>query len=230
MGATLMGWLLGTLLGMRHALEPDHLAAVSTLVADVKDRKRSMWLGAFWGVGHWLGLLLLGGSLAAAQAQLSASTANILELAVALMLCALGVRAVWRAREASRGPLILHRHDDKTHHHGILGPHTHASLWPQMKQPLGIGLVHGLAGSGALVVLVAAHQPTLLHQIASITLFGFGSIIGMGALAGVAGTTMARIAHRPSVSAALLLCSGVLSTATGLVWGHTAWIAWMAQL
>ena len=83
MTATWMGWLLGAVLGMRHALEPDHLAAGSTLVADVRDRKLSMWLGAFWGVGHWLGLLLLGGALAAAQAQLPERTANLLEIGVA---------------------------------------------------------------------------------------------------------------------------------------------------
>jgi hypothetical protein len=223
MSATVMGWLLGTLLGMRHALEPDHLAAVSTLVAENRHPRLAPWLGAFWGLGHSLGLLLLGGTLAAVQAQLPETYANALELCVAGMLCALGARAMRSAWTGARGGAVtVHHHGGKLHVHQAPPAHLHVAGWTLLKKPLGVGLVHGLAGSGAVVALVLAHQPTFMQQLFYIALFGTGSILGMGALTGVAGAAVAQLVQKPRVKHGLLMCSGLLSVGMGLAWGASS--------
>jgi len=220
MGAVWMGWLLGTVLGMRHALEPDHLAAVSTMLAENRNPRLAPWLGAFWGLGHSLGLLLLGGLLALAQAQLPDVWGNTLELLVALMLCSLGARAMWNAWSGARLRVaIVHHHGGVMHVHREPPPHVHVGRWTLLKKPLGVGVVHGLAGSGAMVALVLAEQPTFAQQLLHITLFGLGSVVGMAALAGTAGAGVARLMQKPRVSFSLLMGSGLLSVGMGLNWG-----------
>src|SRR5262245_29174193 len=86
---------LGSLLGMRHALEPDHLAAVTTLVAGERSGYKGAWLGACWGAGHTLTLVLVGASLVVLRTQMPPSVSAMFELAVAFMLVGLGIRAVY---------------------------------------------------------------------------------------------------------------------------------------
>ena len=97
---------LGSLLGMRHALEPDHLAAVSTLVTHERSSAKAALLGVCWGVGHTLALVVIGGVLVILRAEMPATVADVFELGVALMLIALGGRAVYlAAREGAAGPV-----------------------------------------------------------------------------------------------------------------------------
>src|SRR5213594_2970714 len=88
---------LGSLLGMRHALEPDHLAAVSTLIARERSGYRAALLGVWWGLGHTLSLLLVGAALVILRAEMPASVSDVFEFLVALMLITLGLRAVYLA-------------------------------------------------------------------------------------------------------------------------------------
>src|SRR3954452_12747153 len=97
---------LGSLLGMRHALEPDHLAAVSTLVSHERSGFRAAWLGVCWGVGHTLALVVVAAALVALRAEMPAAVANLFELLVAAMLIALGLRAIVMAARQARA----HRH------------------------------------------------------------------------------------------------------------------------
>src|SRR6478672_5807675 len=87
----------GSLLGMRHALEPDHLAAVSTLVSRERNSVKAAWLGACWGLGHTLSLLVVGVALVVLRAQMPAAVSDAFECLVALMLVALGLRAILQA-------------------------------------------------------------------------------------------------------------------------------------
>src|SRR5690348_3338274 len=89
--------MIGVLLGMRHALEPDHLTAVGTLVTEARGARRGALLGMMWGLGHTASLVFVGGVLVATGAALPARAAAGFELAVAVMLVVLGVRALWRA-------------------------------------------------------------------------------------------------------------------------------------
>src|SRR5438128_564953 len=105
MFAVVGGLALGFLLGMRHALEPDHLAALSTLLAARPGFRRGIVAGASWGVGHGVALLIFAGALLALRTRLPAALADSLELLVAAMLVLLGARSLWRAAtDRSRGP------------------------------------------------------------------------------------------------------------------------------
>jgi high-affinity nickel-transport protein len=191
--------LVGLSLGKRHALEPDHLAAVSTLASDEHGGLRpSLRLGLFWGVGHTLSLLVVGGSLALLGAQMPPQLALVFELLVAVMIITLGLRAVLRAvAEGRAGFEHTHAHGGLTHTHAAPSEHLHVSRWTVATRPLLIGLMHGLAGSGALTALVMAELPTASARLSYIALFGAGSVLGMSLLTGLAGVPMMKLARAP---------------------------------
>jgi ABC-type nickel/cobalt efflux system permease component RcnA len=257
---TLTAWLLGFLFGMRHALEPDHLAAVSTLVAEERSARRGAALGAVWGIGHSLALLVVGMILATLHTELPHRLAVVFELLVAAMLIGLGARAIWRAwrRHAhshdhghahshdhghahSQDHARAHSHDhghahsldhaharphDRAHAHAHanrLAPPRRATAsrrWMTTGRPLALGIVHGLAGSGALTALVLASLPSTASRLAYITLFGLGSVAGMAVLSGLAGFPLAHLGKNPRAERVLALVTGGFSAAFGfaLIW------------
>src|SRR6185503_19459118 len=177
---------LGSLLGMRHALEPDHLTAVSTLVSEGHDTRRAALMGACWGIGHTLSLIVVGAALLVLRAEMPAVASDVFELFVALMLIGLGARAiVIAARQGPSGPVHVHAHGDHVHVHRGVPAHVHIGTWTLARRPLVVGAVHGLAGSGALTALVLATLPTTSARLAYIMLFGIGSTLGMAALSGL---------------------------------------------
>jgi len=212
---------LGSLLGMRHALEPDHLAAVSTLVAGERRGVRAAWLGACWGLGHTLALVIAGAVLVGLRAQMPAAASDAFELAVALMLVGLGVRAIHRAATLGHaGPSYLHHHGRIVHRHPGVAPHVHIGRWTLARRPLIVGAVHGLAGSGALTALVLATLPSMAARLSYLVLFGLGSTIGMAALSGLLGWPLERLARRDSLARAISLAVGCVSTIVGVWWGY----------
>ncbi len=214
------GWLLGFVLGMRHSLEPDHLAAVGTLLPDGPAGRRGGILGAFWGLGHTLSLLLLGGLFAALQARMPARLSDGLELGVAGMLLVLGLRALASAaREPASAPATLHAHHGIAHRHGDPGAHVHLGSWTFAWRPLLVGLVHGAAGSGVFTALVLAGLHSTLSRLVYIALFGLGSLLGMAALSGAAGASMGLFGGGRGVRRGLSLVAGALSLGLGIAWG-----------
>ena len=214
------GSTLGVALGMRHALEPDHLAAVSTLVAEEPRSVRAVFLGVCWGIGHTLALVVVGVALIALRAELSARLTDIFELAVAIMLVALGTRAIRRAaRQGPAGPSALHQHGPIVHRHPGVSKHVHVAGWTLARRPLLVGIVHGLAGSGALTALVLATLPTTATRIVYMVLFGVGSTFGMAALSGILGWPLASLGGQARTWRTVSLLVGCLSTALGLAWG-----------
>ncbi|MEO8705510.1 MAG: hypothetical protein ABI867_36100 [Kofleriaceae bacterium] len=210
---------LGVLVGLRHAFEPDHLTAVSTLVVDAKDARRGAMLGVIWGVGHTAALVVVGTVILASGAALPARAEAAFEFIVALMLVGLGVRSLWLARRLGEtGPTSHHAHGGTEHVHP--GPHAHVHVvgTTLARRPLIIGLVHGLAGSGALTALVLAELPDLASRITYIALFGIGSIAGMAIASGVAGASLQRFAATEQRRRVLTFVTGVLSIAVGFVW------------
>jgi hypothetical protein len=218
-----VGLLLGIAMGARHALDPDHLAAVSVLAADSPGPRRGALLGALWGIGHAAALLGTGMVLAALAAQLPPALCDAFELAVAAMLILLGGRAVHRAvRDGGDGPARLHAHAGVAHNHAGPPAHVHVARRTLALRPLLVGVVHGLAGSGALTALVLARLPSASLRFAYMALFSAGSILGMCALSGLAGWPLARIARHPRAARLLLGTAGVVSAALGLIWGWPA--------
>lgn len=216
----LAGSLLGVLLGMRHACEPDHLAALSTLAVEEHSPRRGLVLGAFWGLGHTIALFAVAVVLTLLHAALPQRIGDAFELAVAFMLLLLGARAVVRAlREGREGPLVAHAHGPASHRHHSGGTHVHLGRWTVAVRPLLVGLVHGLAGSGALTALALASMPDATARLWYVALFGLGSVAGMGLLSGLAGFPLARLGRRPAAARGLALATGLFSVFLGIAWG-----------
>lgn len=184
--------LFGLLFGMQHALEADHLAAVATLVAREPDRKRVVRQGVYWGLGHTLTLLAFGGAVMVVGMALSEATVHGLEAVVGAMLVGLGLdllRRLWRERVHFHA----HRHAPQDQHHfhahshrGETAPHDRDAHRhehrPLPLRALLVGMVHGLAGSAALVLLTLQQVGDPWVGLLYVLVFGFGSVIGMGAL------------------------------------------------
>ena len=182
---------VGLLLGMQHATEADHLAAVATLVTRQNSLRQTVRQGLAWGVGHTLTLMLFAGVVLWFGQSISPGWEAGLETAVGLMLIVLGadvLRRLWR----DRIHFHVHRHASAAEHvhaHGHRGEgahaesphdHAHARRWPM--RALAIGMMHGLAGSAALVVLSMQAAPSVSIGLGYIALFGLGSIAGMALL------------------------------------------------
>jgi ABC-type nickel/cobalt efflux system permease component RcnA len=180
---------LGFLLGMQHALEADHIAAVSSIAARRSEVNDIVKHGLTWGLGHTLTLFAFAGAAILLGHAIPEALARPLETAVGIMLVALGAHLWWRLWR-DRVHFHPHRHDDGTvhlHAHSHAGesvphaaPHAHAHgfRW----RTLLVGLMHGMAGSAALLVLTVTQAPSAAAGLGYIALFGIGSMIGMGAL------------------------------------------------
>lgn len=211
---------MGFLLGMRHALDPDHLIAVTVLGTQSEARTGSLMRHALaWGFGHSAMLLALAALIVLSQGQISPGLSSILQALAAGMLVAIGAATLWRLRSApSPSATTIH-----THAHA----HSHAPGTPatgsadrggqHLGRTLLIGLTQGLAGSAALLVVAvsAMREPAL--SILYVLLFGVGSMAGMVALAATLTLPLARVAARSErLYRALSLLAGLFAVVLGL--------------
>jgi hypothetical protein len=188
---TLSILVVGLLLGMKHATEADHLAAVATLATRQSSLGQTVRQGIAWGIGHTLTLLGFGGAVLVLGRAISPELEQALETGVGLMLVVLGAD-VLRRLVRDRVHFHAHRHDggiEHVHAHGHRGEgrhelsshgHAHAGRWPL--RALVVGMVHGMAGSAALLMLSVGSAPSWLVGLGYIALFGIGSIVGMALL------------------------------------------------
>ena len=191
------------------------------MVGGERSGYRAALLGACWGLGHTLSLVIVGSVLVLLRAEMPARLADAFELIVAIMLVGLGARAIaLAARSGAIGPSRVHRHRWVVHQHPGVPSHVHIGSWTFAQRPLLVGAVHGLAGSGALTALVVATLPTTAARLTYMVLFGVGSIAGMAALSGVLGWPLARLGARQGVARGVSLLVGCTSTTLGIVWGY----------
>lgn len=187
----------GALVGMQHALEADHLAAVAALSADPSSRRSLVLRGAWWGFGHTIALFAICGTVLLLGFSLAEGLEAALEFAVGIMVAALGVNVLWtiyrrrihfHAHAHDDGLRHLHAHSHETErgqdHAG--SPHGHRHPRQGLVKALAVGLMHGAAGSGALLVLLVAAANSVGMALAYIACFGLGSVAGMAALSFVA--------------------------------------------
>jgi hypothetical protein len=217
--ALLTSCWLGFLIGLRHALDPDHLAAISTVIVERPTRRRAAFLGACWGIGHSASLVGAGALLLLFRVSLPDRAAAGFELAVSLMLIALGVRSIRRSLHARHGEPVPHAHAGKVHVHAAGEEHFHVRSLTVARRPFLVGVVHGLAGTGAITALALASMPTIEAALAYIGLFAIGSIAGMALLTGLAGVPIERLVRKPAAHAVVMASVGVVSLLVGVGWG-----------
>lgn len=217
---------LGFLLGMQHALEADHIAAVSSIAARRSRISDIVKHGLTWGLGHTLTLFVFAGVAILLGRAIPESIAKPIEGAVGIMLIGLGAHVLWRLWR-DRVHFHRHGHTDGTvhfHAHSHAGEtlphartqhaHEHGFRW----RTLLVGLMHGMAGSAALLVLAATQASSPAAGLGYVALFGIGSMIGMGALSAVIAVPIAVSARfLTAANHALQGAVGVVTIAVGLV-------------
>jgi len=205
--------LVGALLGLRHATDPDYLAAMTTLVASGREKaaRSAAGLGAWWGIGHGLTLVALGVPILLAERFVPERVQQGAETAVAILIVFLAIRLLVRWRHGYFD-LHAHPHADRVHRHAVRTP----------LGALGIGLVHGIGGSAGVGLLLLAAIPSETLAVASLLLLALFTAISMAVVTAGFGRTLSarRIAAAPNVVVPAL---GVASLAFGVWYAAAAW-------
>lgn len=191
---------LGFFLGMRHATDPDHVIAISTIVARQRNTRSAALIGAVWGVGHTLTILVVGSAIILLGWVIPARVGLSMELSVGVMLIVLGIMNLTGVLGRIVDPLAhshahphgdyvhthVHEHDPESHPHrqdqtpvGWLDRHFVGLTPYQMVRPLIVGIVHGLAGSAAVALLVLTTIRDPWWGVLYLLVFGTGTIVGM---------------------------------------------------
>jgi len=210
--------LIGFVFGLYHAIEADHLAAVSAIVSEHKNVFTASIIGGFWGLGHTISLFIVGALVIFVKFQITESTEGILEGIVGIMLVLLGLNAIRKIFKAEKVHTHAHEHDG--HHHSHLHIHreekaesSHHRFAPRSVL---VGMIHGLAGSAGLMLLVLPTIPSPAVALLYIGIFGIGSIAGMMIMSMLMGLPLYFTAGR-----FVLINKGIrlLAGAFSLVWG-----------
>ena len=209
----------GFVLGLCHATEADHLAAVSTIVSERKSLFSAALVGGLWGVGHTIALFVVGLIVILLKLQISESVEAKLESVVGLMLVILGVNAVRKI--LSSKTIHAHTHDHSGHEHKHL--HTHADETAEAShhrfspRSVVVGMIHGLAGSGALMFIILPLIESPVVALAYIVVFGIGSIGGMMLMSFLLGLPFHLTAGRfGALNTGIRWCSGIFSIGLGM--------------
>jgi High-affinity nickel-transport protein len=204
-------------LGLRHASDPDHLVAVTSLVAaDGGDTRRATRLGAWWGLGHAGALLAIGIPLIVFKTEVPASVESAAEKAIGVMILLLALRVIFKwIRGDFRASAHAHAdgHERRRHLRRAGGEHGHVR---SPGQALGIGALHGLAGTGAVVLLLIAALPTQLEAALALTVFAPMSIVSMAACTAAFAWLLTRPIVEPVYRTVLIPGLGMFGVMFGL--------------
>jgi sulfite exporter TauE/SafE len=211
--------LIGFVLGLQHAVEADHLAAVSTIVSERKNLLTASIIGGLWGVGHTISLFVVGIVVIFLKLQISESTETRLEAVVGAMLVILGLNALRKLFTAEKVHVHTHEHGSRAHVH--IHSHENSAAAPSHHRfsirSVIIGMVHGLAGSAALMLLVVPTIASPWVAILYILVFGIGSIGGMMAMSFLIGLPFHFTANKfEFLNKAIRLCAGIFSLGLGV--------------
>jgi high-affinity nickel-transport protein len=234
---------VGFLLGIRHATDPDHVIAVTTIVSRQQSIRHAGIIGILWGLGHTITIVLVGTGIIVFNLAIPPRIGLMMELAVGLMLILLGLMNLtgatqWITDRVTPGPGVLHshahRHDGVNHVHvhahlpdgpvdldekpqGMLSSLLHRVGLYQLLRPLAVGIVHGLAGSAAVALLVLTTIRDPRWAIAYLLVFGVGTIAGMMLITMILGAPFAYTGrHFTRFNRGLGLASGLVSVVFGL--------------
>jgi hypothetical protein len=205
--------LVGALLGLRHATDPDHIAAMTTLVASGREKaaRSAAGLGAWWGIGHGITLVLLGIPILLAERFIPERVQQGAETAVAALIVFLALRLLVRWRHGYFD-LHAHPHPEREHRHAVRTP----------LGALGIGLVHGIGGSAGVGILLLATIPSETLAVVSLLLLALFTAVSMAIVTAGFGLTLS--ARPVAVAAnAVVPALGTLSLAFGVWYAAAAW-------
>jgi len=205
---------LGLLLGLKHALDADHVVAVSTITSQTKSLKKAAWIGAFWGLGHTTTLLIAGTIVLALGLTIPDRLSLGLEFIVGIILVILGGRVLLRIR---KDQLHIHQHNHDGAAHVHLHAHANNPTHQHSHMSFAVGMVHGLAGSAALMLLVLATVRSLPLGILYILIFGLGTMLGMAVVTMLISLPFLAASRMQRVHTGLTLAAGLASIAIGCI-------------
>ncbi|GHI01530.1 urease accessory protein UreH domain-containing protein [Neobacillus kokaensis] len=194
---------LGFILGIKHAIEPDHVIAVTTIASHSKKLWNASLAGVFWGIGHTATLFIIGLILIVIKNDISDKWSMSLEFLVGIMLVYLGIVSI-RSFRKGRQQNEDHTHTGRSY---IRGSYMKSIV---------IGLIHGLAGSAAMVLLTMSTVHSVWQGALYILIFGFGTITGMLLFTTIIGLPFVLSSKRKKINQSLTLAAGIVSTIFGL--------------
>lgn len=188
-------FITSLMLGMRHATDPDHIVAVTAIASRERSVPKAAWLGALWGFGHTLTLLLVGGAIIAFKITFTPRVGLSMEFTVAIMLIVLGLLNLFEVRPQSRSV--------------------------NTARPFLVGIVHGLAGSATAVLLIVPLIPDPRWAAVYLLVFGFGTVVGMTLITlSIAAPSLFIASRMAGMQRSLRLASGAVSLVFGLYLAH----------
>ncbi|MCM3444156.1 sulfite exporter TauE/SafE family protein (plasmid) [Metabacillus halosaccharovorans] len=208
---------LGFVLGIKHAIEPDHVIAVSTIASRSKKLWHSSLSGVFWGIGHTATLVIFGIIVILIKGEIPDIWAMSLEFLVGIMLVYLGVTSIFSFKNAH---IHKHEHNGEVHKHIHKYTGEHLNKHQRTKivyiKSLIIGFVHGLAGSAAMILLTMSTVKSVWEGTIYILIFGVGTIIGMLFFTTILGIPFVLSAKKININKSLIQITGGISTAFGI--------------
>jgi high-affinity nickel-transport protein len=187
----LLTFITSLMLGMRHATDPDHIVAVTTIVSRERSVVKAAGIGAVWGLGHTITLLIVGGAIIAFKIGFNARLGLSMEFCVAVMLIVLGLLNLFDVKVSGGAP--------------------------STSRPFFVGVVHGLAGSAAAALLIVPLMDDPRWAALYLVTFGLGTIVGMSIVTvSIAAPSLLAAAHMPNLQRSLRIASGAVSLIFGL--------------
>ncbi|MBI4078957.1 MAG: sulfite exporter TauE/SafE family protein [Candidatus Levybacteria bacterium] len=205
--------VFGFLLGVKHAFETDHIIAVSNILAEQKSSLKAALVGTFWGIGHTTTIFVIGVFVLLLRISITAEISNLLEFGVGIMLVFIGIQNIVQGRVMFH--THPHTHEGKSHTHAH--PHVREKTLHAHHKSFIIGIIHGLAGSGALMLLVLSTISSPLQGMYYIAVFGIGSILGMTISSFILGTPFVYGVNKfPNIEKYIRITAGTVSLLFGI--------------
>ena len=203
---------LGFILGLKHTFDPDHIIAISAIVSQTKNIKKSLLQGVLWGIGHTITLLLVGSLILFFKIAIPQKLTLAFELLVGAVLIILGVNVLQKLVK-DRMHLHKHIHDKIIHSH--FHSHKESTAHTHVHKSFMVGMLHGLAGSAALMLIVLASIDSIPQGLFFIAAFGIGLTVGMLIVSGIIGLPFILTIRFDSFNFGLKIITGIVSISLG---------------
>ena len=203
---------IGVILGFEHTLEADHIVAVITLTSHTKSVRRAVFLGATWGLGHAVILIAVSFIILITRVVIPERLALLLEMAVGVLLIGLGIDTVWKALKGELR-FRVHEHDGVTHAHLHSTGQSHDH---HTRRSFLSGIIQGLAGSAAMVLLVVSTFASVIDGLVFIACFGLGLIVGIALITILLTAPFKLTVKTERLNQMMRVAAGALSLIVGL--------------